>query len=267
LAVAQRDVLNAETEIRRILGSQDAFLSDAPELVPVEVPVMAPNQLQLENVINEAMQQRSEVKQSLQRARVAAIQYNISQSDMRPELNMIFNSYVSALRGETDIPGAWSDQFQNSTPGFAAGFEFNMPYGRRAARARMTRQQLVVEQVRHEIDQAMHLVIADAKTAWRRVDSAYQTTLAAGVAIDAALADLLQNEARWESFALIEGDLAEGQTPTTLLDQLLDAQQRLANAELTWSQAMLEYKVAEINLKRAMGTLLVYYQQPVLAGQ
>ncbi len=263
LAVAQRDVLNAETVIRRILGSQDAFHADAPELVPTEGPVLMPNQIQLESVITEAMQQRSEVKQSLQRARVAAIQYDIGLNDMRPELNMIFNSYVAALRGDSDIPGAWGDQFQNSTPGFAAGFEFNMPYGRRAARARLSRQQLVVEQVRHEIDLAIHLVIADAQTSWRRVDSAYQTTMAASVAVDAARADLLQNEARWESFALIEGDLAEGQTPTTLLDQLLDAQQRLANAELTWSQAMMEFKIAEINLKRSMGTLLVYYQQPV----
>ncbi len=263
LANARRDVFDAETEIRRILGSPEAFQSNAPELVPGEPPQLTPNHFELANIITEAMQQRPEVKQAVQRAKIAAIQQNVSRNELLPELNLIFNTYVSALRGESDIPGAWTDQFQNSTPGFAGGLEFSMPWGRRAARARLTRQQLVVEQVRHEIDQVMHRVVAEAQVAWRTVDSAFQTAVAAGLAIEAARADLLQNEARWESFALVEGDFAEGQTPTTLLDQLLDAQQRLTNAELTYSQALLEFKVAEIALKRATGTLLSCYNGPI----
>lgn len=253
LANALRDVLDAETEIRRILGSPEVFQSNAPELVPGEPPLLTPNQQDLENVITDAMQGRPEVKQAVQRAKIAAVQQNVSRNELMPELNLIFNTYVSALSGESDIPRAWVDQFQNSTPGFATGLEFAMPWGRRAARARLSRQQLVVEQVRHEIDQVMHQVVAEAQTAWRQVDSAFHTALAAGAAIEAARADLLQNEVRWESFALVEGDLTEGQTPTTLLDQLLDAQQRLTNAELTYSQALLEFKVAEIALKRARG--------------
>ena len=39
--------------------------------------------------------------------------------------------------------------------------------------------------------------------------------------IAAARADLLQNEARWEAFALIEGDFAEGQNPATLQGKMI----------------------------------------------
>lgn len=259
LAVAQRDVLNAESRIRQILGSPDAFQANAPELVPVEGPVFIPNPIALEQAISEAIQQRPEVLQALGRARAAEVQQNVSRNELMPELNLLFSSYVAALRGESDVLGAWTDQFRASTPGFGAGLEFAMPYGRRAARARLTRQQLVVQQIRHEIDQSIHEVVADVQTAWRRVESAWQTAQASVVAIDAAHADLEQNQARWEAFALIEGDLMEGQNPTTLLDQLLDAQQRLVDAELTFSQAVMEYKVAEVDLKRAMGTLLRAY--------
>ncbi|MCP4830448.1 MAG: TolC family protein [Proteobacteria bacterium] len=98
--------------------------------------------------------------------------------------------------------------------------------------------------------------MAEAQIAWREVDSAYQTVISAAEAIRAARTDLLQNEARWNSFALVEGDFSDGQNPTTLLDQLLDAQQRLSNAELTYSQSLLEFKRSEVELKRATGELL-----------
>lgn len=260
VAVAERDMKDAETEIRRILGSQDAFSPKAPELVPVEAAVLMPNPMTLEAAISGAMQNRGEVRQSLQRARIAAIQCDMASNELRPELNLIFDTYVAALRGNSDIPGAWGDQFTASTPGFAGGLEFSMPWGRRAAHAKLTRQKLVIQQIRHEIDETVHMVVSDAQISWRRLETAWQTAVAAQDAIDAARADLSQNEARWEAFALVEGDLSDGQSPTTLLDQLLDAQQRLANAELTWAQAMADFKIAEINLKRATGSLMDYYQ-------
>ena len=57
---------------------------------------------------------------------------------------------------------------------------------------------------------------------------------------------------------MIEGDLADGQTPTTVLDQLLDSQERLTSSELVFSQAELELKSAEVGLLRTMGTLLIH---------
>jgi hypothetical protein len=59
---------------------------------------------------------------------------------------------------------------------------------------------------------------------------------------------------------LIEGDFADGQTPTTVLDQLLDSQERLANAELIAARSQMELKIAEVALQRAMGTLLTQKQ-------
>ncbi|MDB4374371.1 hypothetical protein N9Z63_00140, partial [bacterium] len=58
--------------------------------------------------------------------------------------------------------------------------------------------------------------------------------------------------------ALIEGDFADGLTPTTALDQLLDSQERLTNAELVYAEAELELKSSEVQLQRTMGTLLIH---------
>ena len=258
LANARRDIKNAETNIRRLIGSNGNFQATAPELLPEEAPSLIEPQRDLTSVIEQAMQMRPEIKQAIQRGKVAAVQKRVSEHELLPELNLIFNTYVAALKGDSDILGAWSDQFTASSPGYGVGFEFNTPYHRRAAKSINKRQAFILAQVRHEIDQTVNNVVAEAQIAWRQVDSAYQTVISAEAAISAARTDLLQNQARWNSFALIEGDLSEGQNPTTLLDQLLDAQQRLANAELTYSESLFEFKRAEVELKRATGQLLNY---------
>ena len=59
---------------------------------------------------------------------------------------------------------------------------------------------------------------------------------------------------------MVEGDIAEGVNPTTILDQLLDSQERLSQSEVVYAQAEQELKVAEVALQRAMGTLLMHQQ-------
>ena len=256
LANARRDIKNAETNIRRLIGSVENFQAIAPELLPEEAPSLIEPNRDLAAVIEQAIQLRPEIKRAIQRGKIAAVQKRVSEHELMPELNLIFNTYVSALQGDSDILGAWGEQFTGSTPGYGVGFEFNTPYYRRAARSANKRQQYFLDQVSHEIDQTVNNIVAEAQIAWREVDSAYQTVISAAEAIRAARTDLLQNEARWNSFALVEGDFSDGQNPTTLLDQLLDAQQRLSNAELTYSQSLLEFKRSEVELKRATGELL-----------
>ena len=111
--------------------------------------------------------------------------------------------------------------------------------------------------IKAQFDEVMQNIIAESQVALRRVASAAETRFAAEEAIRAARIDTEQFERRWESFALVEGDLAEGQSPTTVLDQLLDAQDRLASAETVYVQSERELKVAEVALQHTMGTLLM----------
>ena len=138
------------------------------------------------------------------------------------------------------------------------GIELEVPIRNRAARSRLTQRKLQMNLIKAEIDETMQNVIAESQIARRRVVSAKETLTAAFDAIHAARLDMEQNEARWDAFALVEGDLAEGQTPTIVLDRLLDSQERLAAAELVYAQAEMELKVAEVAMQRTMGTLLTH---------
>ena len=257
LANALRDVRNAETEIRRLIADTSWMSGNRTELVPGELPSSQFIDLPLEQIISTALEHRPEVREIMNRARIATIQERVSANDLLPELSLLFGTYVSALRGDTGIENAFQDQFGQVKPGYNVGFNFEVPYANRAARSRFAQRRLQVRKIRAEVDEVAQNVIAESQVSLRRVKSAGETLIAAEEAIRAARADKEQFEKRWEAFALVEGDLADGQTPTTILDQLLESHDRLASAELVYVQAEQELKVSEFSLQRAMGTLLL----------
>ncbi len=255
---ALRDVENAQTVIRQLTGDCIALNTIDVELIPVEPPVHDYNPQPIDQLVQQAVQNRPEIREAVQLAKVAAIERDISRNEMLPELNLVFKTYVAGLQPDSGIGLAWQQQFVNSTPGYAAGLEYTVPYGRRASTSQFNQRRLQLEKINAEVTVVLLNVVSETQIAVRRLDSAYKTMQASRTAMEASTSDLEYQNQRWESFALVEGDFAEGQTPVTLLDQLLDAQQRLANAESIYSQAELEFKKAEITLKRTSGVLLQY---------
>ena len=258
LANARRDIRNSETDIRRLTADSNWAASQMVELLPIELPDLQIPVADLEQVIVTAINNRPDIREAVKRSKVAAIQRDISVNELLPELSVLLGTYVSALEGESRLGDAFVDQFGSVKPGYSVGFEFELPIRNRAARSRLTQRKLQINLIKAEIDETMQNVIAEAQIARRRVISAKETLAAALEAIQAARLDMEQNEGRWEAFALVEGDIAEGQSPTIVLDRLLDSQERLAAAELVYAQAEMELKVAEVAMQRTMGTLLTH---------
>ena len=258
LANALRDIRNSETEIRRQIADRNWIANQSVEFLPTEPPVRESATVPLEQVVFTALENRAEIKEAMKRAKIASIQRDISENELLPELSLLLGTYTSALQGESQMGQAIQDHWGEVTPGYSVGLEFEMPIRNRAARSRYTQRKLQLTKIKSEVEESIQNVIAEAQVSLRRVNSGIETIAAAEEAIRAARTDLEQNYRRWESFALVEGDLADGQTPTTMLDQLLDSQERLTAAELIYAQAELELNTAEIGLQRSMGTLLMH---------
>lgn len=257
LANALRDVRNSETEIRRRIADRDWMTAQTIELLPTETPLHDSIDIPLDKVVMTAIEQRREIKEVMQRAKIAGVQTDISSNELLPELSLLLGTYVSGLKGGSAIGQAIVQQF-DVTPGYNVGIQFEMPYQNRAARSRLAQRKLQMAKIKAEVDETVQTVIAESQVALRRVNSALQTLAASEQAIVAARADLSQQQSRWEAFGLVEGDLADGQNPTLMLNQLLDSQERLTATELVYAQAELELKIAEVALQRAMGTLLMH---------
>jgi outer membrane protein TolC len=257
LANAFRDVRNSETELRRLIADRNWRANQFIELLPVEPPLNNALDISLDHVVTTSLENRPEIRASLQEAKLAGIERDISVNDLLPELSLLLGTYVSTLVDDGRVGEAFVDQFGETKPGYSVGLEFELPVGNRLARSRLVQRKLQLARIRNQVDETIQNVIAESQTALRRIDSAAQTFDAANQAIEAARSDLEQNIRRWENFALVEGDFSDGQTPTTVLDQLLDSQERLSSSETIAAQSQLELKLAEVALQRAMGTLLI----------
>ena len=260
LANAMRNIRNSETELRRLTADSDWQSNQRIEMLPTEIPQLIGPEYDLGQVITTALENRPEIKETLERSRIVAVQRDISLNELLPELSLLFGTYVSTLQGESQLGDAFIDQFGGVKPGYSVGLEFELPFGNRAAQSRLAQRKLQLAKIKAEVDETAQNVIAESQIALRRVLSARETLASAEQAIRAAQLDLQQNLERWDAFALVEGDIAEGQTPTTVLDQLLDSQERLTAAELVYAQAELELKTSEVELQAAMGTLLIRHE-------
>lgn len=260
LANAFRNIRNAETEIRRRIADRNWMAAQTLELIPAELATIEDMGWELDQVVKTALNNRPEIRESMRRIKIAGVQRDISENELLPELSFLVGTYVSALQGESDVLGAFADQFGEVTPGYSFGLQYELPRFNRAARSRFQQRHLQFRRLQNELEEVIQNVIAESQVAVRRISSAIETLGAAEEAIVAARVDLSQNERRWESFALVEGDIAEGVTPTTILDQLLDSQERLSQSEIIYAQAERELKIAEVALQRSMGTLLMQQQ-------
>ena len=260
LANALRDVRNSETEIRRIVGDHDWMRQQSVEFLTIESPVGVDEHFDLESAVQTALANRPELRQAMQKIRVAAIKCDVSRNEILPDLSLLFGTYVKGLAGETGIGQAWNNQFSNSTPGYSVGLQYAFPWQNRAANSRNRQHQLELIRQQNEMEQTTIDIVADTQQNHRRLASGMETLDAAQVALSAAQAELDQVLARWDSFAIVEGDWSEGQTQSLLLDQLLAAQQKLTSSEAIVTESEKEVKSAQIGLRRSMGVLLTYYQ-------
>ncbi len=260
LANALRDVKNAETNIRRLIGEENWIAKQTIEILPVEPPQISDFNVPLQRVVETALQNRPEIREAAKRAKIAAYQLDISTNELLPDFSLLLGAYASGLEGDSGIERAFVEQFSSTTPGYSLGFEFEIPYKNRAAQSRLTQSRLQRTKLQQELRQNVQQIVAESQISYRRIQSALQTLKAAHISIEAAQQDLKQQEQRFQNFAIIEGDLGDGQNPTIVLDQLLDAQERLTSAENIYSQSILELQVASIALNRATGTLLMHEQ-------
>ncbi|HMP78079.1 MAG TPA: TolC family protein [Pirellulaceae bacterium] len=260
LANAERDVLNAEIELRRIVADATNAGGSLVELIPTESPDLVYQPVALDEAVQQALDLRPELAQALKRIQSVAIECDVAKNQLLPALGVLFEVYTSGLEGDNAIDRAWLNQFTATVPGYVAGIEFEMPLGNRMARSQLQQRRLQLARAQADLQVTLQMIIAEVQVAARTRDSAYETLVAATAAIDAARADLDQQTNRWETFALIEGDLADGVSPTTLLDQLLESQQRLTSAELVYTRAVVDYQTSQVALHRAAGTLLMAHR-------
>lgn len=242
-------VKNAEDRIRALVNDPQLG-TDGIELVPMDIPTHQGFPITMEESLRAAVQCRPEIGQSLKQIKAACVRVNMSKEELMPVLNLVTETYVSGLRGDSAIHEAFGDQFSVGQPSYSIGLQFEVPINNRAARSRHTRRHLELRQLRNQYETTVQTLKLETRVAVREVETSFDeldTKLSAMNAMKAKTDYILR---RWE---LMPG---ESQSGSNVLEDLLLTQSHLTRAENEYLSAVVTYNLALVNIKRATGMLL-----------
>jgi outer membrane protein TolC len=247
LIAAQSNVANLSDQIKRLMYDPSFPVSGAALIVPADDEMDVPVQFNLDDAIETGLENRLELGQQQVRIDSADIAMQVAKNNLLPQLN--FQGSVTSDGVARRLDEAFNHQGDFSHIGYAAGLQFQIPLGNRAARAIWQRALLQRQQAIDSYRGLISQVTLDVKTAARQVDTSWKQLHAA-------------RNARFAAEKFLAGLQQQQDAGTALTQDFVDfklrSQEQLAQAEEAEHQSMNDYNFAIANLEKAKGTLLRY---------
>ena len=265
VAVASRrsDLIRAETKIRnaqarlRVLTGDPRLIQRAAwELTPQEAPLSVPVKLSTKEATITALDNRPDIARSIRKIQAVSARVGAARNQVLPRLDMILSTYVAGLDSRRDTFGAFVNQFSDGRPSYAAGLLFEVPLGNRASRARLERSRWELTRAMYEFQQTTDVAFTEVEVAVRETQTALGEMVTKQQAIEAASHEVSYLNQRWKLLP----DPSE--SAVLLIENLLDAQERLADEERGFVQAQMAYAMSWVQLRQAMGVLLRFESVP-----
>lgn len=247
---AELAVRNAQSRIGALVNDPSFFTARNLEVIPTSVPVQTPTEISMSDAVLRAIRHRPEVRQAIKQVHAGAIRADMSKNEVLPVLNLILESRVDGLDDDYSVGGALHRQFAERRPSVGVGLQFEMPLQNRKARARRTRRVVELRQLTDQLETTLETIGLEVKVAVREVSTAQRELTSYYYTMRAAERELATLEARRDV------DTGLGRWTSGYLNELIDSQRRLGQAEESYAGAVAVYNVALRNLDRATGVLL-----------
>lgn len=243
-------IRNAQSRLRLLTGSTQMIQASRWELLPVESPLAEAVALSTRQATITALDNRPDITQSIRKVHATSLRVGVARNQVLPRLDLILSGYVAGLDANRDTFGAFGNQFTDGRPSYAAGMLFERPVGNRAAEARLNRNRWEMTRALHEFQQTAEEAFTDVEIAVRETHTSFNEMIAKKQSIDAAAAEVDFLMDRWRHLP------DPNESAVLLIEDLLDAQERLADEERSLTAARVSYAMSWVQLRRAMGVLL-----------
>lgn len=250
LVVSRLAIRTAEARIRSLVN--DPALGDTLtiELLPMEQLNNAPIAVDLQAAVATALQLRQEMTVALKQIKAACVRMNMSKQETLPLLNLVLETYIAGLEGDSNVGRAIREQFSDGAPSYGVGLQYEYPIWNRAATSKLQKRRLEVRRLQHEFRATAASLTLEVEVAVHEVNAAFESLSAKKRAMEAASVEVDYLRERWRLLPTDNG------SASLLLEDLLDAQERLTEAERGLLQSALEYALSQVKYKRATGELL-----------
>jgi outer membrane protein TolC len=241
---------NAAARLRSLLNDPELDRGAPVEVVPSDSPELAYGDVTLREIVEDAVQHRPEIRQAYLQYEAAAVREGMARNEARQTLDLILEASLGGLDANWDLGQSWTEGWEH-TPGAIVGLRYEFPIGQDEADARLQRRRIELRQQGNQVRTTLNTVILEAEVTGNEYATAAAELDARLASLRAASEDLALLTKRWH--AGLGGDTISG---ATYLDAVLDAQDRLAEAEARLVASQVTYRVAVANLERVRGRML-----------
>ena len=252
---------DAEDSLRRLLNLDQGAAWDL-EIQPVTEPMVDEMDIDLQNALEMALQERSEVRQQQLELERLEIDADFFDNQRRPSLDLVVGYGSSAVDGrffatnpetgnpdrgvvirDGDISDAFSSVFDREADGWSVQLNFAMPLQNRAARAQSNLADLALRQGQVTMSDLELQISTEVRSSVRQVEAAARE-------VDAARASRRAQEKSLEA----ERKRFENGMSTSF--QVLQIQEDLAEAQSTEVRAVTNFRSRLVDYYLSIGTLL-----------
>ena len=248
LVRAKANVKTLSDQLKQLMNDDDFPVASPTLVLPGSTPLEEPVIFDRNELINTALEHRTELAQQQLRVDNATETFEAARNNTLPQLNFVGSLTSQGL--DDDFRSGVAAQSDYRNIGYTAGLQFEVPLGNREARAIYRRTLLTRSQEISRYSGLVDQVVLDVQNQHREVETTWNEVIATR---DARFAN-------FDSLRAIEQREAANEPLTPTFVQLkLDTQERLAQAAIAEVNAISNYNSAILRLERAKGTLLRYY--------
>lgn len=247
-AVAQ--IQAAQANLRATVAAPSLRQNRSTELVPTTPPADWDSAISLDNELTTALNYHPELLAIRESLKAARVRLQVAENELRPTLNLVLEGYVRGLNGDYNAAKSYGDQFSEGAPSYSAGLSYSRPYRNTAAKAILRERHLELRKTLLDLDHTLLTVGAEVEAAVAQVAATYSELESAISSTLATHSEVEYLSARWHNAFL------DGAQKSLMLDQLLNANIQLIQAENAWARAQADHMIALANLRRTTGALL-----------
>ncbi len=237
---------------RRLRLLMNLPINDNRMLRPVHDPILVNIIFDWHQVLGEALQLRPELRKQDLQVKRGHLELIASKNALLPQMDVLTQYRIRGFGH--DLWGSNTDQFNNAVASMASGqfqewqfgLEMNLPVGFRRAYNNVRNAQLKLARDQDLLDQKQRRVVHDVSNAYASVIRAFEI----------ANVSMNQRIAAHEQLAILR-NLEEIESRVNT-NEMLDAQNRVSQADAAYYDALVRYMIALKNIHFEKGTLLEY---------
>jgi outer membrane protein TolC len=234
LIASERNIANAEDNLKLLLNSEEWQAS----IIPGDTPVVIPEKPDLKVTLENVLANRPDIRASELLVDRAEILVDKAEDDLKPSLSL---SGTAGMKGEGDSYGnSLEDSFSDPKFNWQVGLILQVPLGNRSSRGALARERAKLMSARQRSELLRQEAKRSAREAVRNVNLALKT-------IEATRKTSLASQKR------LEAEQAKFEVGLATANDVLEFQDSYAQALISEKRALIDLSKARAELDRVQG--------------